>query len=826
MARVRLMKALSVSGRGWRWVVICAVVALTLAAIWRTVLTYANLRSDIEELLPSTAPSVGALATLRARMPAVRYLGVVIDTGGPQHLERANRFVDSLREKIEKYPSRVVAGVQVDLSAERRFAETYALQLMDPGDVKRLREAVESRRDWEATRAMGMDLLDEGEDPPPQIPLAELRRKYEKRHGAQPAGANDRFVSKDGGTVVLLVRAASHSTSYEADASLLRRVRADVASLDPDGKLRVGYAGDVATRVEEMDGLVADLTVSGLLAAAGVLLAIRWFFRSWWSVVVLSLPLALGACLTFALVALPPLGIRHLNTNTGFLASVIVGNGVNFGIILLARFVEERRRGLVTQAAIPAAIRATWPATLAAAAAAATAYGSLVLTKFRGFNQFGWIGGVGMLTCWATTYLLAPRLLARLGGRIGTPSAAAAAPGWGRRLVVGALRRPHWVLTATALLTVVAGVGLLDRGTDWLEYDLSRLRRHDSFVNGERYWGARMDATLLRYLTPTVIMTSGAKQAEQVRDRVFDLARRGRAGGLIGSVRTAANILPPTREASLAEARKLKAVLTPRLLGQLAPDERRMVDAALGEAAQQPLVAHQVPDTLAAGLRESTGRMDRNVLVFPTLSGGTWDGVRIHAYARDLREAASIDPRAQVAGSIPLSSDITQSIRRDGPRATVFGLVAALLVCLVAFGSLGPSFWAMTTLTVGFLLMMGLLAWAGQRLNFANFVVLPITSGVSADYAINVLRRYKLDGGVSVPTRLANTAGAVGLCSATTIIGFGSLLTAQNQALFSFGVFAAVGEVTTLAVATLALPAWLAIRERMTKKAVPLCPSD
>jgi predicted RND superfamily exporter protein len=83
-----------------------------------------------------------------------------------------------------------------------------------------------------------------------------------------------------------------------------------------------------------------------------------------------------------------------------------------------------------------------------------------------------------------------------------------------------------------------------------------------------------------------------------------------------------------------------------------------------------------------------------------------------------------------------------------------------------------------------------------------------------------------MEGSVSVPTLLANTAGAVGLCSATTIIGFGSLLAAQNQALYSFGVFAAVGEVATLAAATLALPAWLAIREHVSKKAEVLCPSD
>jgi len=119
----------------------------------------------------------------------------------------------------------------------------------------------------------------------------------------------------------------------------------------------------------------------------------------------------------------------------------------------------------------------------------------------------------------------------------------------------------------------------------------------------------------------------------------------------------------------------------------------------------------------------------------------------------------------------------------------------------------------MASLVLGVGLMMGLLAWSDARLSFSNFVVLPITFGVSADYAINVLRRYQTEGSAQARVALANTGGAVGLCSATTIIGFGSLLAAENQALFSFGVFAAVGEVATLATTVLVLPAALAMYE-------------
>jgi predicted RND superfamily exporter protein len=103
--------------------------------------------------------------------------------------------------------------------------------------------------------------------------------------------------------------------------------------------------------------------------------------------------------------------------------------------------------------------------------------------------------------------------------------------------------------------------------------------------------------------------------------------------------------------------------------------------------------------------------------------------------------------------------------------------------------------------------MLGFGAWTGQHLNFTNFIALPITFGIAADYSINVLKRCQSSG--NPRDAVAHTGGAVALCSLTTVIGFGSLLVAQNGALFSFGSLAVAGELTCLATAVLAIPAYL-----------------
>ena len=158
----------------------------------------------------------------------------------------------------------------------------------------------------------------------------------------------------------------------------------------------------------------------------GAVIAILLLYFRWWGAVpALLAPLLLATVYAFALANL--LGVRELNSNTAFLGSIIVGNGINFGIIQLARYVEERRRGRTVHDALEVSLLGTRVGTLSAALAAGIAYASLMAMQFRGFRQFGVIGGLGMVLGWAATFLLGPPLLAALDrGRLATRPAATA----------------------------------------------------------------------------------------------------------------------------------------------------------------------------------------------------------------------------------------------------------------------------------------------------------------------------------------------------------------------------------------------------------------
>jgi predicted RND superfamily exporter protein len=790
--------------------------ALVIVAGVRTGLTYGNLRSDLEQLLPAHAPGVTALNEARQRLPGLRHLGVVVDTGGSDKAPAALRFIDDLERKARAYPAGLVAGLRSGVAEERRFVETHALQLMDPDDVRLLRESVDARRRWEIGRATGLSLLTEDEDPAPEVPVQALVDKYRARAGHAATFPGDRFVSADGRTAVLVLQAGAHATSLAGDEALLDRVRDDIESLGfPSAYaagMRVGFAGDIASRTEEARGLMMDLGISGLLVLALVGGVIAWFYRSLAAIPVLGLPAVAGTLYTFGLAALPPLSIRELNSNTAFLSSIVIGNGINSGIILLSRFREEAQRGGSRDLALVTAVRETWRPTLFAAAAAAGAYGSLLAADFRGFKQFGWIGALGMLVCWATTYVLVPPLVHVLTRQFRAPQPTPR-PSISARVASVVVERPGWVLGSAALLLALSLTAIVGRSSDWLETDFSRLRRADSFVDGERYWGKRMDATLRTYLTPVAILTGSPEAATRVARAVRELEQSHRAGDLIASVRTSEDVLPSTRHAALVEAQKLRQALTPTLLGALSEPDRLKVEQLVSDEALRPLTANDVPAALVAGLRDRSGHIDRNVLVFPKLGVGTWDAGRMAELTADLRHSAATDPgRTVVVGSLLLSSDIIEALRRDGPITISVSMAIVLAIALLAFRSFRLSLAAVFSLVCGVVLMLGVSAALGERLNFSNLIALPITFGIGADYSINVLKRLQADG--DVHKAVANTGGAVALCSAMTVIGFGSLLVAQNRALSSFGALAIAGELACLTTAVLIVSAYFAWRSR------------
>ena len=804
-----------------RWIWLLALV-LAMPAAFRTVGLYAHLKSDVEELLPRRAPSVIALSELRQRMPGLRYLGIIVDTGSAEHLPAAEKFLDDLGARIERYPPSLVATVRTGVAAERRFFEAHAPLYVDLEDLQTIRDRVEAARDAAVSHEMGLDLDEDQPSEPSRLDLSDLEAKYRAREKDAQRFPDGRFSSAEKKLSLLLVQAAEFTTGTGLGRELLRRVERDIADLGgldhyAQG-MRLGYTGDIAINVEELTALEQDLVVASVVVLVLVLGVVVAFYRWWASAWALLLPLGLATLDTFALVTLPPLRLTGLNSNTAFLGSVIVGNGVNTGIILLARYVEERRHGRGIEDALSLAIAGSRKGTLAAALAASASYGALMLTEFRGFNQFGVIGGLGMVLSWVATFVLGPPLIAwldRKGGCLRQPPLAR--PSWMSHVAAFVTHRYVAILVGAGILTLAATLKLKGVGRDWIEYDFSQLRRADTHRVGEGYWGRRMDDLVGRYLTPLVVLTDSPEQARDAARSLRRAISTPPLSEVVASVRAADDLVGADQQRKIELVGEIRRELTPRIRSKMTPEQRDLVDRYLGQKPLEPVRPEDLPESVTAGLRERDGTIDRAVLVYPRPSRAMWQGAAIVSLTSALRSAVGTTDAgshsARLAGSLPLSADIITSIERDGPRATVvaFGAVVAIVVLIFRFTATTPLILGSLVLAVTWL--CGAMLALGIKVNFCNFVAFPITFGIGVDYAVNMMTRVREGRGQPIADVLRTTGGAVGLASLTTIIGYGSLLFAQNRALFSFGVVAVMGEIACLTTAIVVLPAVLMRRE-------------
>jgi predicted RND superfamily exporter protein len=800
------------------WLVALALAAPSAVA---TAKLYLHLRSDIEELLPRNAPSVLALDELRSRMPGLQYLGVLVDVGSPDKLAAGERLLDDLAARARAYPPDLVRAVRLGTASERRFIEQHLPLYLDIDDLELLRQRVEDRIHYELMKEQDM-LLDDSE-PPPSLDFADLEKKYQSRLDG-PALAGERFSSRTLGLSLMLVEVGGFSTGNKQAKELLSRVRRDLADLGGPGHyatgMRVGFTGDVPISVEEMSALVVDLTFSIILVVGLVIVVLVLYYRWLAAVPILLAPLVLGAVAAFALASLPPWRITELNSNTAFLGSIIVGNGINFGIVLLARYVEARRRGVAVEESLAISLSGTRVGTLSASLAAAAAYASLVAMDFRGFRQFGVIGGLGMLLCWTATFLLSPSLIAWLDkGRLRPLSARAGRLRIMERLAQRIARSPVPFAVAALILTLLALLQVRHFGSDQLENDLSRLRRHDTWVSGEGYWGAKMDQLLGRQITPTVILADNVGQARAIAKRLRRAANQAPLDARISSVVTADDVLPVEQGRKRQIVERLRKKLTPRIRANLSSEQEQKLERLLGSGPLQEITAADLPDGLLTGLRERDGTLGRTILVFPRATQNTWQGAAISNFVEQLRTVAASasdgsGAPGRVAGATPLSADILSSMNRDGPLASLLAFVGVVLVVVVLFRASLATPFVIGSLMVGVVWMLAATIALGLRINFINLIAFPITFGIGVDYAVNVMGRYLQDGRSDVTAAISATGGAVSLCSATTIIGYSSLLVAQNRGLFLFGLFAVLGELTCLASAVIVLPSALLLYQR------------
>ncbi|MBP9111550.1 MAG: MMPL family transporter [Polyangiaceae bacterium] len=847
----------------WR-VVMMALGMMTLFGLYASRI---EVRTELLELLPRDSPGFRAFEHQMGRAGGASSLVLVVHSPDRKKNEA---FVDALAAKLDEKllaqkactaKCNAQAGPCVDACGGNRISyvesttkDVHAFYERNKWLYASVADLEAADRDLDRQIALrtGLveDLLTDTPAPAPQgsaspsptekpaekkkkaFGLDEYLERWDsvlKRRENYPTG----YFANDDGTYFAVRVVSSARLGGSAGDAVLRDAKEIVASVSPASfhpAMVVGYAGDLASASSEKEAIMSEAVGATLLAFLVILLGLVAYYRSIWSPVIILIPVFFGITAAYAF-ANAALG--YINTAGAFLGAIILGNGINYPIVLLSRYQEFRASGQSPDEAKHEAVQNAFRAELVGALVASIAYGSLIFTRFRGFSQFGTIGFVGMLVVWAAIVPLIPALVT-ISERMQAKLPASllwlrdrpieihedGSRSWGMRMLAKLPTRYPVPMMALGLVVTVAALTRVPAYLhDPWEYDFSRLGSLSSRLTGAEQWSNRADEIYggRGNLSGAMIVADTVEQVPLLKKQMLANDATDPQGRVLDDIVTAFDLLPGTEEEQKEKLGLLESIrsrVTPRVLSELSEEEQKTVKRAMPPEELPTLKIADLPPLFIRRFTENNGTQGTLFFVRPRNDVKFSDGRNHLRMSRTVDNVKLPDGTVvQTASRSSIFAEMLSSMRRDGPLVSMISFFSVLVVVVLASKSLQTALSVIAALLMGTIWLVAGAAVFDVKLNYINFIAIPITLGIGCEYPFNIADRTRLLGG-NVAQAVMRSGGAVLLCSFTTTVGYGSLLYSDTQALASFGKLAVSGEVACIFTAIFFLPAMLTLVER------------
>ena len=823
-----------------------------MAACW----TYARkleVRSDVMELLPRDSPGFQSFEKRLARIGGRATIAIIVESPDRAANER---FIDAAtvnildleterKECVAKCESSKkgkaekkcldacggerIAFIEANTKDVRQFYQDNKWLYADLADL----EDADTTLDHQIALKSGMveDLESNGEEKPQEnLGMGKFKDKWKAKADSHDDFPSGYFANDDGTRLAMWVVSNGAGMGGSEDEKLLKQVHGVLDEMKPasfNPQMVVGLGGDIANAKAEKDSLISEAIVATSIAGVLILIGVAWFYGSLWAIPLVFFPPLFGIGCAYAFATYK---YGFVNSSGAFLGAIILGNGINYPIVLYSRYKEFRARGMTNDVARREAVWNAFRAELVGAGVASIAYGSLTVTRFRGFSQFGVIGFFGMLLVWLSMIPCLPAaivVIERIQGRLPKflREHEAHVDADGSRGVISRWagnateKKPYVFLAIFGVFTLAALYEVPRFLKDPWEYDFDKLGSTHARSSGAFKWSQKGNAILeaRRSVEGALVLADKAEQVPLVRDRILANDAADPKGKLIDEVVTIGTYLPGTPEEQQKKLDVLDRIrdrLTPGVIARLSPEEQKNVTETKPPETLHIIKPTELPPFVLRRFTERNGTVGTPFYV-RYLPGVSRNDGRIL-----LRIANTVDgivlpdgTRVDTASRSTVFAEMIKALERDGPLATGVSFGCVLLVVILATASKRGTLSVISALMCGVLWTLGLASWFGMHLNFLNFIALPITFGIGSEYPFNIYDRSRLLGG-DVTSAVKLHLGAVTLCSFTTVIGYGSLIFADNQALKSFGKLSIMGEIACVTAALFFLPALLHVLTR------------
>lgn len=754
---------------------------LIVLAFWGA--SQLRLDGDLGRLLPDDAPSVQGLRSLEAvYADQIGRLTIVVH---PNEGASVEQHVETVAKSLEGLDGiqRVVTQEPASLLSDKR------LLYLELDDLKEVEDRLEKRIRWEKQRANPF-FVEVKKSSPPSVDMSDISAKYSQ--------SAEKFWVTEAGDILVFV----HPDFSAGDLDETRTLVSGVQERLDDSGLKYSLTGRYQKRIDQQDLLTADIAKATPAALVVILLFLAFYFRSWVSTLLVLVPLVVG---TAAGMAMAGVIFGSLNILTGFLAAVLMGLGVDYGIHLVSRYLDARRQMGSVEAWLDT-FRTSGRASIYSGLTTILALGSLSTSSFRAFYEFGVVASVGIAFIILSYSVLIPFVTFVL--KRGEPKAALSTR-------VGLLVEKAWVRKSprkgwlrAAQVVYVLGILLLVLGAREVRFD----RSFDSLsITDTPSWKLDdvVNKTLGTSQTPAVVPVENAEHRAAVLAE-FERRRAGELGYTLGDVLSLENIVPPAQTEKLEILQGLKEKIEDvpeRARSEEAVEFLKEISGVLdaGEVSLETL-----PDALKMPFLRKDNPAAGVVLAMPAVDLNNADASR--DFSGMIRGLPGHDgQKIDAISDTLLLTEILEYVERDTEWMVEITLVGLILVALIAFRFTWDTVRVVVFLALALGTGIGLIGLSHLDFNFINVLILPIWLGLGVDATFHLivhLRDEPENTGLHVGTIVSIAAAFT-----TSMIGFGAMMISHHVGLNSLGQVAAMGFLAMLII-NVVIGLDLALRER------------
>jgi hypothetical protein len=802
-------------------------ISITLAAIGGFYASNLRVDTDIANLLPEDNPNVLALEELKNSVGGETEMQVAIKSPS---FEANKAFAEALIPKTlelhysrydDKYFERAEYRKNTDVLKKN------ALYLASTNELNDITEWLEDEIQ-QAKEEASPFYFDLGEDEEEEDLRAEdFKDSYETLVPPEYP------ISEDSTIMVIKFFPTGSKSDIQYLEDMFATYDSLLTAMNPQSfhpEMEVQFGGRLKRHLEELTSIMKDVIGSFASGISSVILLVMLYFfikkylhyrrghkgdadYSVWShvirmpvpVLIIGIPLLISLLWTFGLTYFY---LGMLNTMTSVLFVILFGLGIDYGIHYYARYIEQRSSGMSVQEAIYSTNEKTGEAIFVSAFTTAAALFVLMFADFRGFSEFGFISGTGILLALFTMLYVMPALLVvfeRFNMIL-----------FSHDEDFHNVSQHRYPLARTIVFggLIISGVVIAMSGNLSFQYDFGKLEPEFPEYEKFRDVAGQVDSGSKR--NPAYIIADSNEEVEALMAKLREKADQDTTSPTIQSIESLQERFPTTEE---EEQDKLEAIAYIRELLQdpfiVNKDDEDLDKLRDASQTREPLTIDQIPDYLKSRFITKDGEVGRFVIIYPSV--GLSDGRKSIAFKDDVGEVILDNGEKYYAASTSIvAASMLDLIRTESPYMVSGTFLIIYLFMIVTFRSFRWSIIAMLPLLVGLLWLFGIMMVFGLQFNFYNLVVLPAILGIGEDSGVHLAHRYREEGKNSMWAVLSSTGQHITMGSLTTMLGFSGLLFTSHPGLQSLGIMAVIGIGMTLLTSLTFLPAliqWLEDRE-------------